>query len=390
MDLRYDHRWSTGRLRVAGTLGYDQSSRPLAISDTSNREVVRATSGRWRLEIAQELGPDARISAGADAVATRYIDEFLDPGATTYPDSEQVFGAYADLMWRVAPRIELAPGLRIDAYRSNQGLAGSVEPRFATRIAVTREITWVSTFGVARQEPAYVVPVPGLRIDPTGGLQAAYQIGEGAEVRLPWSLRGKATAFYHADRKMSDYVSDCGSLASICSEVSRVDGRTYGLELLLQRPFGQRLSGWLAYTLSRAERWIRNAPYLSPFDRTHVFSGVLSYDFGSDIRAGIRATMYSGRPDFPAFYFGAQASEFAFGPGQLPQHRLVPFYRIDVKAEKRWRFGAQEWIAVVFDFFNATASKEALGFRCDIASGLCTAREVGPITLPSLGVEGGF
>jgi hypothetical protein len=390
-DVRYDHRWATGRLRVAATFGYDQSSRPFDTSDSNSSEIVRATSGRLRLEVVQDFGRDARLSAGADAVTTRYASEFLGGGASsTYPDSEQVFGAYADLTWRPAPRIELAPGLRLDAYRSTEGLTGSVEPRLAARVAVTREVTWVSTFGVARQEPAYVIPVPGLRIDPTGGLQAAYQIGEGAEVELPWSLRAKATAFFHADRKMSDYVSDCGTLASICNEVSRVDGRTYGLEVLLQRSFGQRLSGWLAYTLSRAERWIGNAAYLSPFDRTHVFSAVLTYDFGADVRAGVRATAYTGRPDFPAFYFGSQASEFAFGPGQLAQHRVPPFYRIDLKAEKRWRLGAHQWIAVVLDFFDATLTKEAIGFRCDIASGLCTAQEVGPVTLPSLGVEAGF
>jgi hypothetical protein len=390
LDLRYDHRWSTGRLRVAGTLGYDQSSRPLATTDTTNSEIARATSGRLRVEVVQDFGPDARLSAGADALTTHYADEFVGPGASTYADSEQVFGAYADLTWRVTPRIELAPGVRIDAYRSIEGLTGSVEPRLAARIAVTRAITWVSTLGIARQEPAYVIPVPGLRVDPSSGLQAAYQIGEGAEVRLPWNLRAKATAFFHADRGMSDYVADCGSLASVCSEVSRVDGRTYGLEVLVQRPFGERLSGWLAYTLSRAERWIGNALYLSPVDRPHVLSGVLSYDFGSQIRAGVRATFYSGRPDFPSFYFGAQNSEFAFGPGQIAQHRLLPFYRIDVKAEKRWSLGGRRWIAVVFDFFNATLSKEAIGFRCDITSGLCTARDVGPITLPSLGLEGGF
>jgi hypothetical protein len=139
-----------------------------------------------------------------------------------------------------------------------------------------------------------------------------------------------------------------------------------------------------------AVRWIGNTAYLSPFDRTHVFSGVLTYDFGAAVRAGVRATMYSGRPDFPAFYFGSQASEFAFGPGQIAQHRLPAFYRIDVKIEKRWKLGAHHWIAVVFDFFDATLSKESIGFRCDIASGLCTAQQVGPITLPSLGVEAGF
>jgi hypothetical protein len=393
VDLRFDHAWSSGTLRVAGTFGYDRSSRPLATSDTSSSEIASATSGRFRVELVERLGVDARLSAGADVVTTHYSDEFTGTSSTTVPDAEQLFGAYADLTWRAAPRIELAPGLRVDGYRTQGGLTTSIEPRLAARVGVTRDVTWVSTLGVARQEPAYVIPVPGLRIDPSGGLQAAYQIGEGAEALLPLGLRAKATAFYHANRDMSDYVSDCGSLSVICTSVARVDGRTYGVELLVRRSFGERLAGWIAYTLSRAERWIGTVPYLSPFDRTHVLSGVASYDVGDRWRAGVRGTYYSGRPDFPAFYFGQQSSEFAFGPGQLPQHRLPPFIRIDVNAEKRWSMpalGEHGWIAVVFDFFDATLTKESIGFRCDVATGVCTAREVGPIALPSLGVEGGF
>jgi hypothetical protein len=190
---------------------------------------------------------------------------------------------------------------------------------------------------------------------------------------------------------MSDFVSDCGTFAQSCTIIASVDGRTYGGEVLIERPLGRRFGGWISYTLSRAERSIGTASYLSPFDRTHVLSVVARYDFGSGIHAGVRGTYYTGRPDFPSYGTPGTQSTIAFGPGsQFQQHRLPAFYRIDARVDKRWRLGTTQWIAAVVEFFDLTLTKEALDFRCSMATGFCQAQEIGPIALPSIGVEGGF
>jgi hypothetical protein len=44
---------------------------------------------------------------------------------------------------------------------------------------------------------------------------------------------------------------------------------------------------------------------------------------------------------------------------------------------------------MVAEWMNATLSKEAVATSCSLNTG-CTAQTVGPITIPSLGVEGGF
>jgi hypothetical protein len=170
-----------------------------------------------------------------------------------------------------------------------------------------------------------------------------------------------------------------------------VDGTTYGVELLLKRPIGKHLWGWLSYTLSRAERTFQGEPYLSPFDRTQSFSGVASYNFGSGYRAGLRATYYSGRPDTPTLDPSGQATQvFAFRPNEIDQHRLPDFYRVDVRADKTWFIGKSgAYLTLVLEFFNATLTKEAYNWSCDL-SGTCNATKVGPIALPSLGIEGGL
>jgi hypothetical protein len=286
--------------------------------------------------------------------------------------------------------LEINAGARFDAYRFSGAVTTSFDPKLAARVTVSRDITWVSTFGIAHQQPTYLFPVPGLQIDPSQGLQTTYQMAEGVEAMLPLDMKAKATGFYDVHRKMNDFVSDCGTFAASCSLIDQVDGRTFGVELLLQRALTRKLAGWVAYTLSRAERRIGNVPYLSPFDRTHVASAVLRYDFGRGFDAGARGTYYTGRPDFPNFAFENQQSTFTFGPTEFPQHRLPDFYRIDLRAAKRWSLGGREWIAAVVEFFDVTLSKESVGFRCVVTTGICAAQQIGPIALPSIGVEGGF
>jgi hypothetical protein len=390
-DLRYDHRWEGGSFRVATTLGVDRTT---GLSATEG-ETVASTTGRLRFELNQRIGAGVRLAAGADANTVRYSFADSAKGPTSPIGDEEFAGAYADLRILLADGVEVVPGLRVDEYSRPAGLPPSgstltVDPKLATRIALSRDVSLISTFGVAHQEPAYVVPVPGVVVSTNAGFQAVDQFAGGVQARLPLDLNAKLTGFFTAGRHLTDYVYDCGELFN-CSFVNSVQGRTYGLELLVRRPLSKRLGGWLSYTLSRAERTISNAPYLSPFDRTHDLSAVAQYDFNHGVRAGARFTYYTGRPGFPSLDYGtAQSPVITFGPGQIAQHRLPSYARIDLRVEKRWRLGQTKWIAAVVEFFNATLTKEAVGFDCNIFKGLCQATNVGPIALPSVGVEGGF
>jgi hypothetical protein len=396
IDLRYDHRWSSGSLRVATTFGYDRTAGNVP---STAAETVESTSTRLRLEVRQRFGKAAELSAGADVNATHYGFAYQQLAPTTSPvGDEEVSGAYADLTLHLWPGIDLAPSLRVDEYHPSAGLRGNdsfaFDPKLAARAALGSRVTWVSTLGIAHQEPSYVVPIPGVRVFSDSGLQKVYSLAQGVEVRLPWDLEAKLTGFLNDDRDVTDFVAACGSLLQ-CSSVASVDGHTYGLELLVQRALTNRLGGWLSYTLSRAERTLNNVEYLSPFDRTHVLSAVLHYDLGRGYGAGLRGTYYTGRPDIPTVARSDQSPSYALGLAPNTQHRLPEYYRIDARIDKRWTFGAggaggRAWLAVAAEFFDATLTKEALDFKCNIVTRLCAAQYVGPIALPSIGLEGGW
>ncbi len=385
IDLRYDHKWATGSARVATTFGYDRTTGniPANVAQT-----VASTSARLRFELAQRFGSSAELTAGADVVASHYgVDD--DARASSAVGSEEVAGAYLDVTLHLLPGVDLVPGVRVDEYHPSSGLPGpatfAVDPKLAARVALSRSVAWISTVGIAHQEPSYVVPIPGLRITPNDrGLQKVYAVSEGAEVRLPGAFKARVTGFFQADRDVSDFVATCG-ISLACTSVASVDGSTYGVEVLVERSLTRRLGGWLSYTLSRAQRELDSQPYLSPFDRTHVLSAVVHYDLGRGYGAGLRGTYYTGRPDVPQMAAATTAL-----PRASEQRRLADYYRVDARLDKRWSLGRDRWVSVVAEFFDATLTKEAVDFKCNFVTRMCVSETVGPIALPSLGLEGGW
>jgi hypothetical protein len=155
----------------------------------------------------------------------------------------------------------------------------------------------------------------------------------------------------------------------------------------------------LSYTLSRS---VRDARFLtldgservatvpSEFDRTHVLNAVVAYDLGRRWRAGTRAVLYSGVP-----YSRLTGSVPAPPYNTL---RDPPFFRLDLRLEKRWRLGESGSFAFVFEVLNATLSKEPNTLGMDFDGNIgpegsttrCERGTVGPITIPSIGVEAVF
>ena len=77
-----------------------------------------------------------------------------------------------------------------------------------------------------------------------------------------------------------------------------------------------------------------------------------------------------------------------FGERRLfDQSRARPFFRIDVRAEKRFVISPSAWWAVVAEVMNATLSDEVVRRPCEPT---CSDDTVGPIVLPSLGLLGQF
>jgi TonB family protein len=445
VDLRYDRAiGSTGGMRLALTLG----------TDTSGSDQGDATDKLvgLRFEAENKLSHEVRVRGGVDIMWDHYdvVDGHPSPGQPSpaqdptslySPRNDVVAGAHADIVWRASSRVEVIPGLRADVFTSRRTgypppipaalreafavappggarAVPSIDPRVATRVVVTPKVSWISTFGVSHQPPSFVVPVPGIEIGGLDlGLQTSLQMSQGLEVHLPLEFTATPTVFLHQYIGLTDLTATCNNNGRSPTDTSiavescigqRVRGRAYGAELLVRRPLTKRLTGWVSYTLSRSTREshallsndaaLQDVP--SEFDRTHVLSVIGAYDLGRGWRSGARFFYYTGRP------YSSSFNNIPVPP--FNSQRLPGFYRIDVRLEKAWHVGKNGKIAFVIEGLNVTLNKEATDVKCTPvmnAGGIggfaggrvpvgpldtCTVQEIGPVTIPSIGLEGSF
>jgi hypothetical protein len=212
------------------------------------------------------------------------------------------------------------------------------------------------------------------------GLQHALQSSAGARLRLPLALELTASLYQAALFNLTDAIgiSRIDNGDDDIEEDSRAMGSSRGLELLLTRDLGQALAGYVAYTLGSSRRSVGRAEGPALFDRRHVLSGALGYRWGSGFRAGVRGSYYTGIPADVAYLAAARDPP-----------RTSAFYRIDLRLEKRWPLTDQgAFLALVLEVLNTTLHEEALGKSC--SAYVCREDTVGPLTIPSLGVEAMF
>ena len=437
LDARWDHELPNhGKMRLAATLGSDATG-------TQDLAGVRDRMVGARLYVEQPTGENVTLRGGADVTLDHYdldLDKNPETAATNAsqypPRNDLVMGLHLDAVIQAADAWEITPGLRVDMFesirmlgavsrfeqrRSANGAVPSVDPRLLSRLRLSKAVTLVSTFGISHQPPAFFVPVPGLQLGRlTDGLQTSIQASQGVEVALPWAFTLTPTFFYHRYLGLTDFATTCGINQSSTSENSdgtdcidkRVTGRTLGFEMLLRRSLTKKLTGWVSYTLSRTTRGTNFASFdlsnlpgfemprkktvtyaevAGDFDRTHVLNVIGAYDLGVGWRAGARFYYYTGRP-YSRRVFGYTIPPFN-------EERFPDFYRIDARIEKAWHVGEKGRVAFVVEWLNVTLQKEAINVSCGsrtsslaeaVKSNDCKFEYIGPVTIPSLGVEGSF
>ena len=434
VDVRYDHKLdANGTMRTAVTAGLDETQ-------LTEGRVLRDRLVRARNEITYRVSPDALLRAGTDAEVDSYSVVLsandLGPAASAlvayFPSrSDLATGVHADVVLSLGKYLEVTPGARFDFYGSEGATALGFDPRLATRARITENAHLLTALGIAHQTPSFVLPVPGFQPGGLkGGLQTAVQESTGIELDLGAGTTATATVFHNGYFNLSDALSVTAPTVSGCqpgqfpSDVvsgdpgtqptgngrcgerfppgtigsdraggggqgaqsestvqqtqafeTRARGNAYGFELYVKRKLTKRLGGFLSYTLSRSTRSANGQDFVASFDRTHVVNAALALDLGHNWRAGSRVTFYTGLPK--------AADSTDPDPG-----RLAPFFRLDLRLEKRWELGKKWWISVVAEWMNVTLSKESIGTSCTLSG--CQEQKIGPVTIPSLGLEGGF
>jgi len=382
LDLRWDRKLPSGAsLRVALTGGADRTG-----GTEDNESQVSDTSLRLRVEAATPLGPRAKLRGGIDARGDKFelrtsplYLSFTDYSVLFPARLEGVVGAYTGLEIEPAPGIVVVSGLRADLYAAGGVTKLGVDPRVTATFAVHPDFKIETSLGVAHQRPNFAAQVPGAQVaDLSGGLQQAVLFSSGVKWKLPGNVTASATGFRTAYFHALDPI---GGARDFSIDRTVLDRRSTisaaGIEIGISRPLSRALGGFLSYTLSHSEQTSGRRRTVSGFDRPHVLQFALTYDFGRGFRGGFRSMLYSGVP----------ALLLEGAPHFTTEQRGTPYFRMDVRIEKRWRLGQNGWWAVNGELLNATSTREVVRLDC---GGVCVERFAGPLVLPSVGIEAGF
>lgn len=327
-------------------------------------------------------------------------------------------GFYAELLWRKG-RVDIRPGLRGDLYvqigtspvlpqAKNTTHAFGLDPRVLIRQRLTDRWTLRQNIGMYHQPPSFPIPLPG--VESFGferGLQRNVQGSVGYEFAVADKFILTQDAYLGRLSNLQDYdlgAAMAGGVSEFDDVVVNATGWAYGLETMLRLAPRQRVYGWAAYTLSRSTRSFEaggRAP--SNWDQRHIFNLVLGYRIGEKWNLGGRAHFNTGRPYTAAMAGQSAAEALTYNRNNF---RLPPFFQLDIRAERTWRFRAWH-LQLIVDVLNATYAREVFtcilqgmentGAALRLSSGPggvfapegCTEQSLRYI-LPSIGVRGVF
>ena len=175
--------------------------------------------------------------------------------------------------------------------------------------------------------------------------------------------------FYKDIKNRIDYIDGANLIANDAIEQVILNGkaRAYGLEVLFRKNEG-KLTGWVAYTLSKSEQQtpgrtlletgINNGQwYNTPYDKTHDVSITSNYEFSDKWSFSSTLVFQTGQPTtFPN-------SQYQYNGISIPNYearnssRLTNYHRLDVSAiynpntdgTKKWQ---GEWVFGIYNLYN--------------------------------------
>lgn len=403
--------------RVTPWAGYDRA----LFTFEDEGMIRRATPLGLRADLVHE-GPSGHLAGGIEA---RYVSYTLDLNNTPPPqpnmgtpsrptqrvraDSYGDVAAWLETM-RTHEEITVRTGLRIERY----GLTGEtvLDPRVSASERVSSRVTLRQSLGLYHQPPidADIDPDETPHLGASRAVQAAAAI----EVEAGPGTAVSVTGFYHhldelpvdvvsaASQVIEGFEPTTGGVASISREFLDAQfgsytyrenlgrGKSYGAELLLSHRRGTT-SGWIAYTLSKAQRseHLTMEGALLPYvvDQRHVATAVGTMPLGGAWRIGTRLRLASGSPYTPVAgtYFHNEKQKDIAVPGPTFSERLPWFAQLDVRIDRIWK---RPWgtIALFLDVQNATnrANAEGVAYNHDFTEQSYTR---GLPILPSIGLE---
>lgn len=286
----------------------------------------------------------------------------------------------------------LIPGVRFDYFSTSDEYA--ISPRATARYDIDPIWALKAAVGLFVQEALFAELDPQLG-NPDLDIEKAMHYSLGAEWKPKKHIKIDVTGFY---KTLHDIVVPTDNVIAAAGgdEEQRYNnngaGRVIGMELSARHELADGLFGWVAYTLSRAERRDDGETEyrLFDYDQTHILTVIGSYQLPRNWEVSTRFRLVSGNLYTP--YVGAvydsDQDRYVGVRGPINSARVGAFNQIDFRIDKKWVYDT--WMFNAYLDIQNVANRqnpEGINYNFDFSE---TTTDSGLPIVPVLGLRGEF
>lgn len=404
IQAQWEHVFSND-FKLVSRLQFGAQLLSFYLGDTISFKLEPILRGGWREDFSWKVADFFTLDFGLDVgyeYATADITAPLQPREGESPpplttatlqsvNESATFGRrsiYVEGTVKPVESLSLTSGLRVDWW-GGVWKRWTIDPRASFRWNIVEGTVLKGGLGVYHKRPQF-----GEVIEPFGNpeldAEEATQYALGIEQTIVEGLSIGVEGFYKDLRNLVSSVQNRDNDDPPIENGG--EGRAYGAELLLRQRLGGWYWGWVAYTLSFAERKDPASGGYRPFDfdQTHILTVVASFTLPWELSLGGRFRYVTGSPDTPvvgAVYDG-DSGIYVPAYGEPNSDRNDDFHQLDVRLDKTWTF--EDWILTTYievqNVYNR-ANPEGYSYNYNY-----TDRQVisGLPIIPGFGIKGEF
>jgi hypothetical protein len=276
-------------------------------------------------------------------------------------------------------RLVLSLGFRADANSYSSAMSNPLEqfsPRFSLSYAFNERLAFNFNTGIFYQLPPYTVmgyQEEGVFVNKEN--EVSYirntQLVAGFEYNTSSNAKISIEGYYKRYANYPFLLRDSLTLANLGGDfgvignepvVSTAQGRTYGLEVLLQQRLFKGFYGIAAYTMGWSEFEDKNGEFVpSSWDARHILNLTLGKRFGNNWEIGVVWRYQSGLPLTPFSDASSLVLNWDVNNGAIRNFDLLNTLRndasntIDLRIDKKWFFN--KWnLNLYLDIENITSN----------------------------------
>ncbi len=398
VDLRF-----VGRVKkwdFVGTMlyGYDFSD----IDDASGSTITAASANLHRVgprfwaiygarkaqvriggEMSAVFGP-IQCGGGAQAVSLPCDDAFL-----AQQNRRIIGGAFVDANVSAVKWLDLSLGLRTDVWNTGGNRDVGVGPRARATFHAKQIADVFVGWGLGYRPATFAFPLPGLGDVPLEpGLQRANQTEGGLRFFLPRDIKFETRGYlnlYEGLRFLDIFTNPEVTADPLLVPLpigaldDSAEGKSYGLELLLQRSVDVGFSTIASYTLGfsnltatavfdpRTGLAPQSFDFTPSYDVRHVINGALAWQAKFGLILSLRVQSRSGRAEGWLWYD-------ASGVVQQYVQRVPWFTRLDLMVAYDWAKPGRR-MRISLEWLNVTQARDAQQIDSESAPPLSACRE---------------